>query len=170
MRAATIECCARCVDTCRLAGLKQERGLAALNHRLYAGLLRYQDRTEGSVAARMAGMPRYSLVHSVFLADAILHCQIETRTNPTSLVGHHTWGIVLSDNFRAEEAMQHYLSQLRISPDHPHSYNGVGTTLHDLRRYEDAIFFYKVQVRLLVGASTALRSLCRVAARVQPAQ
>ncbi len=42
--------------------------------------------------------------------------------------------------------MQHYLAQLEIAPDHPHSYNGVGTTLHDMRRYEDAIFFYKAQL------------------------
>ncbi len=88
------------------------------------------------------------VIHQRFVVDAIIHCQIETRNNPTSLVGHHTWGIVLSDNFRSKEAMQHYLSQLRISADHPHSYNGVGTTLHDLRRYEDAVFFYKVQARV----------------------
>ncbi len=61
-------------------------------------------------------------------------------------MGHHTWAIVLSDNFRSEEAMQHYLCQLQISPEHPHSYNGIGTTLHDMRRYEDAIFYYKMQL------------------------
>ncbi len=103
---------------------KAEKGVEAMDHRLYAGLLRYQDRTE----------------------EAILHCTFEVQRDPKSLVGHHTWSIVLSDNFRAEEAMQHYLSQLEIAPDHPHSYNGVGTTLHDLRRYDDAIFFYKAQL------------------------
>jgi tetratricopeptide (TPR) repeat protein len=102
----------------------REKGLDRLNHQLYAGLLRYQDRTD----------------------EAILHCQIEVQRNPRSLVGHHTWAIVLSDKFRAEEAMQHYLAQLEISPNHPHSYNGVGTTLHDLRRHEDAIFFYQAQL------------------------
>lgn len=104
--------------------VKREKGLAALDHRLYSGLLRYQDRTE----------------------EAIMHCKLEVERDPRSLVGHHTWSIVLSDNFRAEEAMQHYLAQLEVAPNHPHSYNGVGTTLHDLRRYDDAIFFYKAQL------------------------
>ncbi len=104
--------------------MKREKGLERLDHRLYAGLLRYQDRAE----------------------EAIAHCKLEVERDARSLVGHHTWSIVLSDNFRAEEAMQHYLAQLEIAPDHPHSYNGVGTTLHDMRRYEDAIFFYKAQL------------------------
>ena len=42
--------------------------------------------------------------------------------------------------------MGHYLEQLQISPEHPHSFNGIGTTLHDGRRYEDAIFFYQTQL------------------------
>lgn len=106
------------------ARVKQERGIAKMNHRLYAGLLRYQDRAE----------------------DAVEHCKMEIQNCPDSLVGHHTWAIVLSDNFKSEEAMQHYLAQLLINPGHPHSYNGVGTTLHDMRRYEEAIFFYKMQL------------------------
>lgn len=104
--------------------VKRERGLNNMDHRLYSGLLRYQDRTE----------------------DAVVHCKLEIEQHPNSLVGHHTWSIVMSDCFNSEEAMQHYLLQLQVCPDHPHSYNGVGTTLHDLRRYEDAIFFYKTQL------------------------
>lgn len=106
------------------ARLKRERGITHLRHRLYAGMLRYQERSE----------------------ETIEHCRMEIAEAPLSLVGHHTWAIVLSDNFRAEEAMQHYLCQLLIQPDHPHSYNGIGTTLHDQRRYEDAIFYYQVQL------------------------
>jgi hypothetical protein len=60
---------------------KREKGLAGLDHRLYSGLLRYQDRTE----------------------EAILHCQLEVQRDAKSLVGHHTWAIVLSDKFRADE-------------------------------------------------------------------
>jgi tetratricopeptide (TPR) repeat protein len=104
--------------------VKALRGVKGMDHRLYSGLLRYQERTE----------------------EAILHCQMEIEDHPNSLVGHHTWSIVLSDSFQSGPAMQHYLSQLEIAPNHPHSYNGVGTTLHDLRRFEEAIFFYKAQL------------------------
>jgi tetratricopeptide (TPR) repeat protein len=126
--------------------MKKEKGLEKLDHRLYAGLLRYQDRTD----------------------EAIVHSRLETERDPKSLVGHHTWSIVLSDKFRAEEAMQHYLAQLEIAPDHPHSYNGVGTTLHDMRRYEEAILFYKVCVACLLFVF--LKHYHKGATVFQPAQ
>src|SRR5437667_3994637 len=68
--------------------------------------------------------------------------------DPGSAVGQYSRGLVLAQQGKLTEAMEHYQTALRINPDYADAHNNVGAVLADQGRLAEAIEHYREALRL----------------------
>src|SRR5438552_79473 len=68
--------------------------------------------------------------------------------DPGSAVGEYSRGLVLAQQGKLTEAMEHYQTALRINPDYADAHNNVGAVLADQGRLAEAIEHYREALRL----------------------
>src|SRR3989449_1218312 len=68
--------------------------------------------------------------------------------DPRSPVGQYSRGLVLAQQGKLTEAMEHYQTALRLNPDYADAHNNVGAVLADQGRLAEAIEHYREALRL----------------------
>src|SRR6266571_1318201 len=68
--------------------------------------------------------------------------------DPGSAVGQYSRGLVLAQQGKLTEAMEHYQTALRINPDYADAHNNVGDVLADQGRLAEAIEHYREALRI----------------------
>src|SRR5438132_8164568 len=68
--------------------------------------------------------------------------------DPGSAVGQYSRGLVLAQQSKLTEALEHYQTALRINPDYADAHNNVGAVLADQGRLAEAIEHYREALRL----------------------
>ena len=63
-------------------------------------------------------------------------------------IAHNNLGIVLADQGRLDEAIDHYLEALRIKPDYADAHNDLGVALADEGKLDEAIAHYSEALRI----------------------
>src|SRR5213594_1515420 len=68
--------------------------------------------------------------------------------DPGSAVGQYSRGLVLAQQGKLTEAMEHYQTALRINPDYADAHNNVGDVLAEQGRLAEAIEHYRQALRI----------------------
>src|SRR6266704_441221 len=68
--------------------------------------------------------------------------------DPRSPVGQYSRGLVLAQQGKLTEAMEHYQTALRLNPDYADAHNNVGAVLAEQGRLAEAIEHYREALRL----------------------
>jgi hypothetical protein len=75
---------------------------------------------------------------------------------------HNTYGVVLSESGRVEEALGHYRESIRINPDYPEAHVNLAVDLAQLGRGDEAIGHLREGIRLDPDFPDAHRRLARL--------
>jgi tetratricopeptide (TPR) repeat protein len=79
--------------------------------------------------------------------------------NPDCWLAHNNLGLLLNNQGRIEEAMEHYQKAIQINPNYFETPNNLGVALADKGRFDEAIENYRKAIQINPNYSDALNNL-----------